>query len=224
MTMNYAKMNGEIFKKHSGLKLLDENDTWRDLTPDGPISTGYNAAKKRILWILREPHGGGGGSLIKEVNEDLIESIKPKWNRWYATWGLIIKVSNAILNGERELSAVHPSSLKECLSQISVINLNKFGGGSKKSKHYWSGVKLCQPIVHEQIERLNPNIIIFAGTGPDAVGSEILNLNEKPFSPGPELFPMVSQNKQLLISAYHPGQRTIEHSQYCKLVTSHTKN
>ncbi len=220
MSRDYEKLNEDIFKNHPLMKLLDEKQYSRELTIDGPIGAGYNSVQKRILWVLREPHGEGEGSLIKDVNKDLLERSKPHWNKWYSTWGLIIKVSDAISRGKKKLSASHPSNLKECLSQISVINLNKFGGGSTKSKHYWEGAMLCQPLVKEQVKILNPEIIIFAGTGHDVISLDIINLMDTPFLPSPSCFPVVCTNNQINISAYHTGQRTITHARYCELIIS----
>lgn len=224
MMTDYTKLNAEIFSKHNELTLIDEISKERELTIDGPISPLYNETiPKKILWVLREPNGPGGESLIAEVNEDLLGREIPKWKKWYSTWGLIIKVSDAILNGLPLMSDAPPRMLKPILKKVAVINLNKFGGGGKLSKHYGSGVAKCKSLVKEQISVLNPNIIIFAGTGYDAVSFGVVDLKATDFWPTMDSFPSIKKNSRIHISAYHSGQRKIKHWKYCSQVLEHLR-
>jgi len=221
MTTDYAKLNAEIFSKHTELTLIDEINKNRELTIDGPISSSYNETSLKILWVLREPHGNGGGSLITNVNEDLLGREIPTWKKWYSTWGLIIKVSDAILNRLPLMSDAPPSMLKPILKNVAVINLNKFGGGGELSKHYGRGVAKCKSLVKEQISALNPNIIIYAGTGYDAVSFGVVDLKATDFWPTMDSFPSIKKNSRIHISAYHSGQRKIKHWKYCSQVIEH---
>jgi hypothetical protein len=219
--IDYAKLNKAIFAKHRGLTLLDEQNRIRELTIDGPIGDPFNEMSPRILWVLRESDGGGGSSLIKEVNEDLIERDRPTWSNWYSTWGLIIKVSDAILNKLHAMRDAPPRTMKSILKNVAVINLNKFGGGANLSKHYRRGAVECKVIVDEQIEVLQPDIIIWAGTGSIATRLGIDNLKATEFSPNADAFPSIRQNNRIHISAYHTQQSRIVHRKYCKQIIEH---
>lgn len=215
---DYTALNNDIFSRNFRLRLTDALGINRELTIDGPISPSYGISNPKVLWILREANSEGGGSLIDWVNQDLINNENIGRSGWFATWGLIIKVSDAILNGSPSMSDTSPHMLKSVLNQVAVINLNKFGGGGRLSKHYKCGVSKCKGIVDEQIIVLQPNIIIWAGTGYTANRLGIGNLEVKEFWPNADAFPSIRQKNRIHISAYHSGQRRVSHSRYYQLI------
>ena len=224
MAVDITALNEEIFAKHSKMTLIDGNDKLRKLTIDGPISSLYEVANTKILWVLREPHGNGGGSLISDVNDDLLGRDIPCYKRWYSSWGLIIKVSDAILNNLSSMSDTPPSILRPILRNVAVINLNKFGGGKKLSKHYLNGFKRCKEIVDDQVAILAPDIIIYAGTGYPATSLGVDNIDAEGFSwPTADNFPSIKKIGRVHIFAYHTGQRKIKHEKYCKQVIEHLR-
>ena len=89
------------------------------------------------------------------------------------------KVSDAILNNNYNMYDKHPRNIKKCLESIAVINLNKFGGGNQKSRHYWLGADKCKKLVQRQYEVLSPDIVIFSGTGQDFIYLKIEKLDIK---------------------------------------------
>ena len=224
MSTNLVKQNLSLFAR-ANLKLYqDEEGKSRKATLDGPITDQYFTADTKILWIMREVHGQGNArSLISDVNEDLIGRDKPYWPKWYSTWGLIIKVSHAILDNKLIMSTQRPRILKRCLERIAVINLNKFGGGGNKSKHYWKGAKICRDLVKNQYKKFSPDIVILGGTGQDFIYLDLDNLDQKDFSPHKNKFPSLNKNNVTFISAYHPGQRSISHLTYCDNICNEFK-
>ncbi len=221
---DYTALNNDIFSRNSRLRLKDALGINREPTIDGPISPLYGTSNPRVLWILREANSKGGGSLIEWVNQELLNEENPGKSGWFATWGLIIKVSDAILNGSPSMSDASPNMLKSVLNLVAVINLNKFGGGRNLSKHYKFGVSKCKDIVDEQIKVLQPGIIIWAGTGYIANRLGIGNLEVKEFWPNADTFPSIRQNNRIHISAYHSQQSKIVHRKYCKQIIEHITN
>lgn len=62
--MGAFEKNMDYFEKY---RIQIENlaiEKGRKMTLDGPISDKYSKADPKITWVLREPNGGGGGSLI----------------------------------------------------------------------------------------------------------------------------------------------------------------
>lgn len=215
---NLFKKNKDLFSEFKDLRLDEKEQVSRSITIDGPITELYFETQPRILWILREPHNEGGESLIEYVNNDLIGRDKPQWPKWYSTWGLIIKVSDAILNNNYNMYDKHPRNIKKCLENIAVINLNKFGGGKRKSRHYRLGAQKCKKLVQRQYEILSPDIVIFGGTGQDFIHLEIEKLDIKNIFSNKNNFPTFKKGNVIYFSAYHPGQRKISHLTYCDYI------
>ena len=205
---------------------LDENKKkLREITKDGPITNKYFAQKLKIMWVLKEPDGGGGESLIDYVQRRE-EPYKDRFldrpgirrkRGWHATYGPIIRVTYLLLNdGNRAndiftvngLTMGSPQVFEDCLDQIAIINLNKFGGGPIESTWMNEGAELCSGLVDEQLKRLAPDIVICGHT----LGTLVINqvdgldvLQGKEYSPKPNNFPgFQNQSGRIYISAYHP--------------------
>ena len=129
MPTDWTIRNKDLFHKYRHLRLDGFPERERRIIIDGPISEKYFESEPRILWVLKEAVSEkGGDSLIKQVNEDLLERDVPVHLDWYKSWGLMIKVSNAILFNNFRLYENHSRDIKSSLKHIAVINLNKFGG------------------------------------------------------------------------------------------------
>ena len=62
---------------------------------DGPVVPArYAAAKPRMLWVLREPHGGGAWDLREFLRNDSQLLGEP---RWYCTYGAVAKISYGLI-------------------------------------------------------------------------------------------------------------------------------
>lgn len=226
MNTDYYEINKKYLERFKDKLLLPVDGKLRHITIDGPVSPNYNNADKRILWVLREPHGDGGWSLIDYILDDIVHCEKPweKYSKWHVTYSLIIKASYGILfdNMSTNSFKYHPLKHKESLKFITVINLNKFGGGGKKSSHYHNGVNVCKDLIKWQMTKLQPDIVILAGTGQDCNNPKYnfipshMSIPEL-WAPSKDYFPWVkADNGAIYISAYHAGQRTIKHNFYFK--------
>lgn len=201
--------------------LNDKNISFNGrLTIDGAITDEYNECNPKILWILREPHGGGGGSLIEYV-QNLSNPYENKYRNWGSTYSVISKVTYGILNnyipwGEWIYNV--PELLKS-LSKIAIINLNKLGGGAKTNWDLFKNNVLQQKmIIKQQISLLQPNIIICGGTWYFLVEYKIIEdvtLNDK--SAG-------RFGNTIFIDVYHPAQTKISHRTYYELVVDGIKS
>jgi hypothetical protein len=173
----------------------------------------YQKTPIKILWILKEPNGMGGGN-HRIFHQDIRD-----YNRWKSTYGNIMRVSYGILEGIRSYKEIPPINTKECeiadaivLDEIAIININKSGGRSttplgKMEKEYNRvGVK---DFLFKQIEFINPDIIINThGVKQffiDQVGNnEIKKINAEEYA----------RNKnRLIIWTTHPNRAPIE--SYC---------
>lgn len=222
MKKDYFGINKEIFKKFDVEPLILDNGNIRPITIDGPISKKYNQANPRILWVLKEANNKEATemeakkrSLIEYVMKGIVMENKPVYRK---TYGLLIKISYGILCDNRGTQSFsgHYLNYKKCLESIAVINLNKFGGGNKESKHYRKGSEKCSPLVQSQLKNLKPEIVILAGTGwlfTNIMRNALPNLNLP--SASKDNFPTYKdKNGNVYISAYHTGQRTITEIKY----------
>lgn len=201
--------------------LNDMNIGFNDkLTIDGAISNEYDKCNPKIMWILREPHGGGGGSLIEYV-KNLSNPYENKYRNWGSTYSVISKVTYGILNnyipwGEWIYNV--PELLKS-LSKIAIINLNKLGGGAKNNWHLFMQKAIQQKmIIKQQIFLLQPNVIICGGTFFFLSENEIVEgvtLNNK--SAG-------KCRDTIIIDTYHPAQTKITHRVYYEMVVDGIKS
>ena len=152
------------------LKIEKEMDVEMSKIWDKPFFDGitnYELYKKspiKILWILKEPNGKGGGN-HRIFHEDI-----RNYNRWKSTYGNIMRVGYAILDGISEFKEIPSIDTKECtianvpvLDEVAIININKSAGGSVTPigkldiEYKRDGVK---EYLLKQIEFMNPEIII----------------------------------------------------------------
>jgi len=148
-------------------KILDSEMSiiWENPYLDGITDYEFfQKASVKILWVLKEPNGKGGG------NQRVFHKEVFYYNRWKSTYGNIMRVSYGILNNANNYSDIPEIDSKECkiidsivLNEIAIININKSGGGSvtpfgKMANEYnRKGVK---EYLFKQIEFINPDIII----------------------------------------------------------------
>ena len=176
---------------------------------DGPVvPTRYAAAKPRLLWILREPNGGGAWDLCEVLRND---SQLLGYSRWHSTYGAVAKISYGLIEC---LSAEHVGRLRsravvDAIRDVAVVNVNKRGG---KGKVAWNrlipNAQDFASFVERQIVALDPEIIIAAGT------YELLPepLREQSASLQGHVIGAVQLNQKMwLVSCYHTGQTQWRH-------------
>lgn len=216
---DFIKKNKMIFDMNEHLRLDGQINQARNLIIDGPISEKYFGSQPKILWVLKEAHSDkGGGSLIKHLNNDFIERDIPGYPKWHTTWGLIVKVSHAILFNNFIMSDYSYRDIKTSLRHIAAINLNKFGGGETESDHYHEGSQKCKNIVQDQYKLLDPDIVIFGGTSHYL--SHLINrdIDIQNFYPRKSEFPYIKDGKKTFIAAYHTNQKELRHTKYCEYI------
>ena len=172
---------------------------------DGIVDTEIFASQEvKILWILREPNGEGFDFMSYLKNPT-------NYNRWKASYGLVVKISYAMINKISDWKSIpDPSKIvHETMSKIAIMNIKKTGGkatiNSKKILAYSLENKNT---ITSQIIDISPDIIIFGGTKNYILPDEINTIKAKIDKP------------VKTISAYHPNQRKITHKEYINKVLS----
>lgn len=212
-TMSIYKRNHDYLIRHRAEveKLQPEN---RQITIDGAISEQYNNAKPRIMWILREPHGEGGWSLLDYVIFLSTPGAK-HYLKGRSTYGALAKVTYGILNNMKPWGSWADDRLTMFteLKKVAIINLNKFGGKGRVSwEKILPNIELCAPLTYEQLRILAPEIIICAGTT-WYINEHILG--EKKLV---DRFKALKYEDTIYVSAYHTGQSTITHEEYYRRI------
>jgi len=171
-------------------------------------------SKHRILWILKEANDpdGGGWSLTDFLATRVDESEGLfHYNRWAATFGLVIKVSYGLLNGFIDYDKIEKDLKKasEILDYIAVINIKKVPGGSRASLAEIAE-KINPQVILEQINEIKPDIVIGGNTlwilAKNNLFLESKELSEENWG----LF----KNNILWVDAYHPNNTTVTHEEY----------
>ena len=216
------KITADDLKKEEELITEDIDEFCKDMISDeaGPIYDGVvniekylNGEKYRICWVLKEAYDEGdkkGGSWY------LCEFIgcEKRWREVanHPTWKKVIYATYGIINDFIEYSNMDyitddPEMVK-CLNHIAVINVNKMPGDSTSDNAVIaSEYKRFKLLLHRQLEKYDPQIIIFGGTFQhfqndlEIKDEEISNYkdNKKPR--------YIVKNGKLYVDAYHPAVR-----------------
>ncbi len=173
---------------------------------DGAVdSKQFQKEKIKILWVLREPNGEGFDfkSFLKDPE---------RYNKWKQSYGLVVKTSNALLNGLNDKKNFpYPNDVPQLMSRIALINVKKTGGKAtidhKKILEYLSK---NPDELKKQIEELKPDIMILAGT--DCYISPELMDNIK----------SITGKNIIIVKTYHPSQRSITHNEYISKILDKT--
>lgn len=176
----------------------------RTLILDGAINLDrWNSNKlKKILWILRETNECPRDNDLRKLLNELASVANPNkiYNKWKATYGLVVKVSYGLLNGYNKLGdwADDVNAIRGVLQDIAVINVNKYAGVSTSDlKKLFGYAEEFHQTILDQINSLNPDIIILGGV--ESILSKWLPKND---------------SRRKWISTTHPGQRLLSHKDY----------
>lgn len=189
---------------------------------DGIVEVAeYLKAPIKILWILKEANSKKENDLgndmrpcLKTLNEKN-NNIDPKWGyTWrpiaYAMYGVFEEMNYIdipLMNG-------NASEVVKHMSRIAHINVKKYGGGSKSNdKQIQNFYNQYKDFIHEQIEIINPNVLIFGGTF--GYFADVYFEGKKPLSEKPNGYTNIYEYQdKLLIDTYHPGAR-VNKQEYC---------
>ncbi|HLW07034.1 MAG TPA: hypothetical protein VKY45_05675 [Marinilabiliaceae bacterium] len=181
----------------------------------------YMAAPVKILWVLKEansPDDSIGNDmrpcLTSLHSDDDTNSIAAKWGHtWnsvaYTTYGIFEKMNWVNLP---DIKGDAKEVLKH-MPKIAHVNVKKFAGESKaKDKEMKMFFDQYKALIYEQIEIINPDVIIFGSTF--KYFSDYFNGKEKIH----EWPPVYKSQDKLLIDTCHPnGLRGfgMTQQQYC---------
>lgn len=164
----------------------------------------FSMISPKILWILKEVNHDGDldnwdmTEILKDIKREY--GIKKGFERTFAQ---IVHLSYGIINKKSWTEVPYhydEPSIIDVLTQIAFLNVKKTAGSS--IIHYSSlenAYKQNKDLLFEQINEINPDIIIYGGT---------FNL----FKDDKET--MINNKNIKHISAYHPSQRSITHELY----------
>ncbi len=217
-------MLSNTYELELDLVLATDNELaqWQTTDPtivlDGAVDPlRFARAAPRILWILREPNGGGPWSLCEYLRDP-----SKGYNRWKMTAGLLIRVSHGLLNGLPPWGdwANDPAPITDCLRDVAVININKRGGGARAdlSRLARSGEDFG-PFILKQIESLSPTVVIMAGTRPFVPERLRCQLDATNTSGAIG----VKLNETIYLSTHHTNQRRISHQAYYDQIRTETR-
>jgi hypothetical protein len=180
-----------------------------DVIIDGPIvPSRYEVAKPRIMWVLREAHGGKGWDYREFVDKNLHSY--PHWRR---TLGVVAKVSDGIIRGCAAYSELtrDPKKLQDRLREVAIVNANKDIGKKRIDwKQFIKQAETYAPTILRQIEHLDPHVLIFAGTFDVLKWTLAKKMSGFPESPGSG----VNFDGRLYLLAAHPNQKREPHQKY----------
>ena len=177
----------------------------------------YMAAPVKILWVLKEPNspydeiGDMRPCLTSLHSNDDTNRIAPGWGQtWtpvaYTTYGIFEKMNWIDIP---DISGNAQEVLKH-MPNIAQINVKKFAGKStandKEIKMFFDKYKA---LIYEQIEIINPDVIIFGGTFHHFENYFIdkVKIQEWP--------PVYQSQDKLLIDTHHPNRSGMTQQQYC---------
>lgn len=182
-------------------------DNGRKPIIDGVINSAlYDAAQKKIMWILKEPVDEDGEccwNLAAMLNEEDGEGLNSR-----ASWRRIAYASFSLLTGKPWGDApwIYDSDeVPNALKSTAWVNISKTAGDSRSNQWLEGRSSLWRSIVMRQIEAFQPDIIVLCGT--ESYMREDLGLTEASnYSNG--FVNGYKEGYRLVLSAYHPMATT----------------
>jgi hypothetical protein len=168
----------------------------------------FNNSKIKILWILKEVNHDGDicDWDMSKVLQSIITN-KGIETGWEKTFGPIVHTTYGILNQKKwdEIPYYYDKpEIVNVLKEIAYINVNKTSGDSITHFSTLENAYIeYKSTLFEQINEINPSIIIYGGTYylfENDIEENVINKNIKH------------------IDAYHPAQRKITHEKYCNQI------
>ena len=140
-------------------------EAWRTAyAGDGPrivrdgigVPDAFERSKKRLLFVLREPHGWDGA----DMRDQLGKGVK------YAVWRRIGEWAAAVLLDYPPFKDISDTSvLDDALRQIAAMNVKKLPGGSAASMGEVNNHAFRhRELLRRQIDAIAPDVIVACGT------------------------------------------------------------
>ncbi len=176
---------------------------------DGPVVPArYATAHPRVLWVLRETHGGGDWDLREFLGHD---SKLFSYPSWHSTFGALAKISHGLIRSlpAAAIERLSARSAVDALRDVAVINVNKRGGERNVDWDTFPGdVQDFRSFVDMQIATLDAEILIAAGTAdllPDSLRADSKELQHR------KIGAVRISDSGWLVKCYHTAQTRIPH-------------
>lgn len=225
--MNYLRLK----KQQEKIEKLVDDIYPKDNDKKEPIYDGivdekkYLNSKYKILWVLKEPYDeddgtGGGWSLTKDLLSG--KELYPNIVKGSHTFEPMVYITYSILNGLLKWNEMdyisEDENMAQVLNNIALINVNKMPARhTSKDFEIAEWYQLWKPVLLRQIQRYEPDIIIFGNTFMHFSGDlfidedEIINMDHTDYC---------IIGRKLYISAYHPAQRQVSREDYVNEIIS----
>lgn len=184
----------------------------------------YESSKHKILWILKE---GNVSKKDHDKDRDLCEEIRTDQHKHLAmkipTFRKMIYATYGILFPEVEWSeGPNATELYDVLKYIAYINLNKFpGGGISNYDNIKQAYIKNKDEILSQIEKYNPNIIIFGNTlrffeteDLKKIGWSVSDINKNYVDENKVTSFYIISSMRLCINTVHPSYPKISNRKY----------
>ena len=177
--------------------------------PDGIINLKkWEKANKKILVILKETNDFDNYGLNDLIDKNINNSKSGIWKG--LTWHNIGRISYKLLNSNASFEEAHKKR-KEILRYISVMNIKKTPGKNKSNyKVIQYNANKYGNYIKEEIEIINPDIVILGGTYKFL--KNILNLERITEN----LYKEKGNDKRIYIKCYHPAYFGVKIKEYYK--------
>ncbi len=221
--MEYQTLIDELNKLDEQIKTdLSDERNGRFPIYDGALDLEYYLnCPLKILWLMKEPYDdeggkGGGWSFSIAIKEDEDFKYRLVKGSARATWQPVVYTSFGILNNFMNFEDMNyirdNHEMPKIIKNIAWVNIQKL---PSKNGTRTNGADISEAYInykshiHQQIELLQPNIIICASTM-DLIRNDFELQEMKSF----ESINYCLKNRTLFIDAYHPAQTTIKRDKY----------
>jgi hypothetical protein len=199
----------------------------------------YLSCSKKIMWILKEPYEGcdnnekpiGGWSIVEDCFSGNGEDGKsPKYDAWAnRSWQPIIYSMYGYFNGLtwNTMSRIRDDkSMADILQQIAYINISKMPNKtSSKPNQIREFYKQWKPILFEQIDLYNPDVVIFGSSFQyfqNDLGISDNDLVTKSQVEG--VLDPYKKDSRLWLDVYHPNQKQVKRELYVDAIINAINN
>ncbi|MDR0829930.1 MAG: uracil-DNA glycosylase family protein [Prevotellaceae bacterium] len=197
---------------------------------DGILNVeAYLSAPVKILYILKEANSTDNS--LEDMRDNLIELNSDDPNRinalWGNTWRPIAYATYGIFEKKnwQDIPDINGNATEilKYMPNIAQINVKKYAGGAtaneKEIKNFY---KKYHDLLHEQIEIINPDVLVFCSTF-GFFDSDYFAAKKKI----QEWIPVYQFKDKLLIDTYHPnGLRGagMTEQEYCDYIINAVNN
>jgi len=209
-----------LYPKKAGGIIMTTEELWQEweehysklgidkkrICRDGIINMeAYSTASMKILFIMRDVNKWEGG--------DLREMLKngPKYQMWH----VVARWTAGILNNFPPFTDIdNYETMKDAIIKIATINLKKASGGPSSNMSVINAYAFqdCS-LLREQIEAINPNIVMACGTFDILIW--LLELKVNPDEPNSD--PVYDEQRKIWVVPFRHPARVNNESTYSEL-------